>query len=143
MPTWQADFGIKKHTQHPQMFVYFLISVLVSYNGDEAAPTLVDRPDVESLQSKQTLFAVILSCISTIIICTWNSVHPNVPPPNKWNARWNRLALMFWMIVATELVLAWAVKQLFSALRQIRDEYNQSRRGRSDNIFMMLVQTMT
>ena len=55
------------------------------------------------------------------MICAWTSVHPNVPPPSKWQARWNRLNLMFWMI-ATELVLAWAVRQLFVA-REIRDEY--------------------
>ena len=51
-------------------------------------------------------------------------MHPNVPPPNPWKARWNRLRLMFWMIIAPELVLAWAVRQFFAA-REIRDEYNR------------------
>ena len=62
--------------------------------------------------------------MSTIIICAWTSVHPNVPPPNKWKARWSRLKLMFWMIVAPELVLAWGVRQHFAA-KDIRDIYNQ------------------
>ena len=31
---------------------------------------------------------------------------------------------MFWMIVAPELVLAWAIRQFFAA-RKIRDKYNE------------------
>ena len=118
-----------------RMFVYFLI--LFTYRYAEAAPILVDRADVSQdlnspLQLKRTLFGITWSCISTVIICAWTSVHPNVPPPNQWKARWNRLWLMFWMIIAPELVLAWAVRQFFAA-REIRDEYNRSRPGRSSN----------
>ena len=32
--------------------------------------------------------------------------------------------LMFWMVVAPELVLAWAVRQFFAA-KDIRDTYNE------------------
>ncbi len=77
---------------------------------------------------KRTLFGIIWSCISTMIICAWTSVHPNMPPPNKWKARWNRLRIVFWMIVAPELVLAWAVRQWFAA-REIRDAYNERHPG--------------
>ena len=35
---------------------------------------------------------------------------------------------MFWMVVAPELVLAWAVRQFFAA-KDIRDAYNNSREG--------------
>jgi len=35
---------------------------------------------------------------------------------------------MFWMIVAPELVLAWAVRQFFDA-KDIRDTYNESYPG--------------
>ena len=115
------------------MFVYFLISILLDYRIAGAAPILVDRADATQditspLHMKRTLFGVIWSCTSTTIICAWTSIHPNVPPPGEWKARWNRLKLMFWMIVAPELVLAWAVRQFFAA-RQIRDEYNRSRPG--------------
>ena len=37
---------------------------------------------------------------------------------------------MFWMVVAPELVLAWAVRQFFAA-KDIRDAYNNSREGKS------------
>jgi len=29
------------------------------------------------------------------MICAWTSVRPNVPLPSKWQARWNKLNLMF------------------------------------------------
>jgi len=35
---------------------------------------------------------------------------------------------MFWMIVAPELVLAWAARQFFAA-REIRDKFNQGITG--------------
>ena len=35
---------------------------------------------------------------------------------------------MFWMVVAPELVLAWAVRQFFAA-KDMRDAYNNSREG--------------
>ena len=36
--------------------------------------------------------------------------------------------MMFWMIVAPELVLAWAVRQYFGA-KDIRDTYNERHPG--------------
>ena len=125
------------------MFIYFLVSILVNYRSAEAAPILVNRADTpqdltSSIQLKRTLFGIIWSCISTVVICAWTSVHPNVPPPNQWKARWNRFKIMFWMVIAPELVLAWAVRQFFGA-RQIRDEYNRSRPGKSSNICTTLL----
>jgi len=112
------------------MFVYFIILIVVKYHLAGAASILVDRPQdlTWQLQSDRTLFSVIWTCVSTIIICAWTSVHPNVPPLNRWKARWNRLWVMFWMIVAPELVLAWAVRQFFAA-REIRDMYNDRHPG--------------
>ena len=80
--------------------------------------TSTDRPE-----QQRALFTIVWSCLSTVILCAWTSVHPNVPPPNRWKARWNRLRLMFWMVISPELVLAWAVRQFFAA-REIRDKYN-------------------
>ncbi len=40
---------------------------------------------------------------------------------------------MFWMIIAPELVLAWAVRQLFAA-RDIRDYYNSHHEGEQQEI---------
>jgi hypothetical protein len=110
------------------MFFYFLVLILFDYRNVDAVPILIDSPipnttDDSKCVMRRTLFGIIWSCVSTIIICAWTAVHPNVPPPNQWKARWKRLKIMFWMITAPELVLAWAVRQFFAA-RDIRDEYN-------------------
>jgi hypothetical protein len=75
-------------------------------------------------QPPRTLFGVAWSCILTVFICAWTSVHPNVPPRGRMGGLLARVKLMFWTIVAPELVLAWAVRQWFAA-REIRDIYNR------------------
>jgi len=115
------------------IFLYALFSVFSAYKAsgvfDLAARDEPSSPECSMSQIKRTLFGIIWSCLSTTILCAWTAVHPNVPPQSKWQARWNRLELMFWMIVAPELVLAWAVRQFFAA-KKIRDAYNNSREGK-------------
>jgi hypothetical protein len=118
-----------------RMFFYLLVLILLNYGSVDAVPILIDSSiatttDDSKSVMRRTLFGIIWSCVSTIIICAWTAVHPNVPPPNQWKARWNRVGLMFWMIIAPELVLAWAVRQFFAA-REIRDEYNSRHPGAS------------
>jgi hypothetical protein len=112
------------------MFFSFLVLVFPNYSNVDAVPILITpiTADYSKSVMRRTLFGIIWSCLSTIIICAWTAVHPNVPPPNRWRARWNRLKTMFWMIIAPELVLAWAVRQFFAA-REIRDEYNTRHPG--------------
>ena len=98
----------------PRMLVYFLFYVLLNYPKVEAVLIYIDWAESQQGPNsplERTLFGIVWSCVSTVIICAWSSVHSNVPPPNPWMARWNRLRLMFWMIIAPELVLAWAVRQ--------------------------------
>ena len=117
------------------ILLYALFSILSAYNA-RGAPVgygLAVRdeplsPEACKSQLKRTLFGIIWACVSTTILCAWTAVHPNVPPRSKWKARWRRLKLMFWMIVAPELVLAWAVRQFFGA-KDIRDTYNESHPG--------------
>ena len=123
------------------IFLYALLSVFSTYKASGAvAFDLATRdgplsPESNMGQIKRTLFGIIWSCLSTTILCAWTAVHPNVPPQNKWQARWNRLKLMFWMVVAPELVLAWAVRQFFAA-KEIRDAYNSSREGKCGQLLL-------
>jgi len=115
------------------MFLYAFFSVLsANASGAPVAFDLIaDEPlSTESCKGRlsRTLFGIIWSCASTTILCAWTAVHPNVPPRSKWKARWNRFQLMFWMIIAPELVLGWAVRQFFAA-KDIRDGYNESHTG--------------
>ena len=107
-----------------RMLLYVLSYLLLNYSNVDAVPVCVNRVETPLASNSRTLFGIVGSCVSTIFICAWTSVHPNVPPPNPWEVRWNRLRLMFWMMIAPEFVLAWAVRQFFAA-REIREEYNR------------------
>src|SRR6266540_3053518 len=110
---------------HNSIMSLILLSILSAYNGTVGTLNLTGRDEPLCPESCR--------CLSTTILCAWTAVHPNVPPRSKWQARWNRLKLMFWMIVAPELVLAWAVRQFFAA-RDIRDIYNESHPGEHNRV---------
>jgi len=111
----------------PQYFVLFL---LLGSRAAQVMPIdLSARAGIESnCPTKRTLFNITWNCISTIIICAWVSVHPNVPPSGHWKRLWLRLEMMFWTIIGPELMLAWAVRQWFAAW-EIRDTVNGTREG--------------
>ena len=81
-------------------------------------------------QQPRTLSSVVWSCVLTVVICAWTSVHPNLPPRRRKDALLRRIKLMFWTVVTPELVLAWAVRQWFAA-KEVRDIYNKPK-GRSN-----------
>ncbi|KAJ6552224.1 hypothetical protein DFH09DRAFT_925333, partial [Mycena vulgaris] len=70
------------------------------------------------------MFDIVLGCLTTIIACTWVSVHPNVPSPGQsWLALlWRRLRLMLVAIIAPELIVGFAARQFFVA-RRFSKEY--------------------
>src|SRR6266508_6850288 len=74
--------------------------------------------------TKRTLFNITWNCLSTTIICAWVSMHPNIPPSGFWRALRRRVEMMFWSIIAPELILACALRQ-WSAARETRDYYNE------------------
>jgi hypothetical protein len=93
---------------------------------EEVAPTQGEDPS--SCRSQRTLFNIIWGCVLTTIICAWVSIHPNIPPregPLKRALR--RLELMFWTVVAPEILPCWALNQLLAAIT-VRDVYN-NRKG--------------
>jgi hypothetical protein len=107
-----------------QMFFLLLCYLWLQY-GTQATPVPIREQasaQTSSTNSNRSLFNIIWSCVSTIIICTWVSVHPNVPPRSKLSALLRRIWMMFWTIIAPELVLAWAVRQ-WSAARMVKEEF--------------------
>ena len=82
----------------------------------------------------RSLFSLIWGCVSTLIICAWATVHPNIPPregPVKGTLR--RVELMFWAILAPEIFPAWALDQLLGAIT-VKDVYNEAK-GVSSYLF--------
>jgi len=105
-------------------------SNVTSLLWDTGMLSVVDSTGPEP-QSPRTLFGVAWSCTLTVLICAWTSVHPNVPPQAIRSRGWTRTKLMFWTIVAPELVLAWAVRQR-AAAKEVKNLYNE-RKGRENS----------
>ncbi|KAJ6565526.1 hypothetical protein DFH09DRAFT_875239, partial [Mycena vulgaris] len=81
-----------------------------------AAQILEPRASVDScddINNCRRLFDIVWGCLTTIFACTWVSVHPNVPPPNQsWLALlWRRLQMMFIVVIAPELMVAFPARQ--------------------------------
>ena len=77
--------------------------------------------------SQRTLSDIIWGCVSTTIICAWAAIHPNIPPRERpVKATLRRLELVFWTIVAPEILPAWALNQHFAAMT-IRNLYNKKK----------------
>ena len=89
--------------------------------GEEGLSSFVDY------RSRRTLFNIILGCVSTMIICAWAVIHPNIPPrEGPFKATLRRLELMLWTVVAPEILPAWALNQRLAAMT-IRDLYNEGK----------------
>jgi hypothetical protein len=83
----------------------------------------------------RTLLSIIWSCITTILLCTWVAIHPNVPEPvdtrdmGFWRKRAHQLSCFFndkmvmfiCALLVPEYILAWAIRQFLMA-RKIAKE---------------------
>ncbi|KAJ7466993.1 hypothetical protein FB451DRAFT_403168 [Mycena latifolia] len=90
-------------------------SVAQSYTLDPRVAARVDSCD--DINSCRRLFDIVWGCLTTIFACTWVSVHPNVPPPNLSQVLLlrRRLRMMFVAIIAPELMVGFAARQLCAA----------------------------
>ena len=66
---------------------------------------------------QRTIWGILWSCLATIFACSWVSVHPNIPAPNEssWRVLLRRLELMFWAVIAPEMIIFWALRQWLGA----------------------------
>ncbi|KAJ7257632.1 hypothetical protein C8J57DRAFT_1721021 [Mycena rebaudengoi] len=91
----------------------FLVHTLSGHNLNLRATALTDSCD--DINNCRKLFDIIWGCLITIFACTWVSVHPNVPPPNKSPLAllWRRLKMMLIAIIAPEVMVGFAARQFF------------------------------
>ena len=120
----------KGKDQSNMLCFLLLFSVLsqANYCVGSGLPTVsAHAPDSESAPSPvaqsgcsiktRTHFEIIWSCISTLFICTWVSIHPNIPPRDEGHlcSLWRRIKLMLWTLLVPELILLWAIRQWLAA----------------------------
>ena len=85
-------------------------------------------PSCDDPNGCRSLTDIIWSCVLTTLLCTWASVHPNIPGPDeKWpRITLRRVGLMLVSLVAPEAIIAWAWRQ-----RQLATRLAESQKGES------------
>jgi hypothetical protein len=109
-----------------------LISVYLSRQGINALPVSAivgkEAPAAvcSDLDSCRTLSDILLSCLVTLLSCTWVSIHPNVPGPNEhwFKSGMRRAGLMLLALTAPEFIILMALRQWISA-RAIARKYKR------------------
>ena len=112
------------------MFTLFLIHSLsvralpVPVIDDSSPPS-----SCKDYDNYRSLLSIIWSCITTIFLCTWVAVHPNVAEPvdtrdmEFWRKCGNQISCFFkdklvmfiCALLVPEYVLAWAIRQFLMA----------------------------
>lgn len=118
----------------------FLATVLYAflYSSGKAAPLFphskTSNPVLESFTSldeahigvtcPRQRINIIWTCLATILAASWVSVHPNMPHPDDSMVKKSlrRLELMFWAVITPELIIFWAMRQWYGALK-IKKEF--------------------
>ena len=123
------------------MLFLVLIYYLARGASINASPTPIfnnrsSENSCTNLTHCRTIWNIVWSCLSTIFLCTWVAVHPNIPSPRKREAKnrfqkWvrnpllsfaeHRLPLFVCALLVPEYVLAWAIRQYLTA-RKIASE---------------------
>ncbi|KAH9952765.1 hypothetical protein BC827DRAFT_1274197 [Russula dissimulans] len=89
--------------------------------GLQSPPVLardqLQSPSCNDLYNCRSLWDIIRSCAVTIFLCTWVSVHPNIPGPDEgWpRVTIRRVGLMLATLVVPEAIIAWALRQRLAA----------------------------
>jgi hypothetical protein len=110
------------------MIILFILSSLFLHD-DVLAKPLLQQPLYATFEipsyphsfnielTTRTTGNIIWSCLTTVFVCLWVVVHPNIPGPHD-SMFLTRLKIMGCMLIAPELVIVWAGRQ-WSAARNI------------------------
>ncbi|KAF8648114.1 hypothetical protein AX16_006398 [Volvariella volvacea WC 439] len=66
---------------------------------------------------ERTIFDILYSCLGVIFLCTYISIHHNIPDQNdSWTRKtWLKLRTMLYAMLAPEVVIVWALRQRIMA----------------------------
>src|SRR5277367_4688215 len=113
------------------LFVYLLSTraLPVPAVGETSAPS-----SCKDFDNCRSLLSIIWSCITTIFLCTWVAVHPNVPEPVDTQEMdfWpkcvhktlcffkTKVAMFICALLVPEYILAWAIRQRLVARKMVK-----------------------
>jgi hypothetical protein len=112
-------------------FVYLLSARALPVPAVDKANT---PSSCEDINNCRTLLDIIWSCITTVFLCTWVAVHPNVPEPvdtqdmDFWPERVHEIScfsktkvvMFICTLLVPEYVLAWAIRQRLMARKIVK-----------------------
>jgi hypothetical protein len=118
------------------LFLFFIHFLSASVQADPAIRERGTAPSCDNINECRTLLGIIWSCLTTIFLCTWVAVHPNIPRQEDLRDKTflqkyrhkvsrffqNKLPLFLCTLFIPEYVLAWAIRQRLGA-RRISEEY--------------------
>ncbi len=104
-----------------------LLALLLATQAKVAPSHIAREEDPPSCVDYRSLSNIVWGCVSTTIICASAAIHPNIPPrEGPFKGALRRLELIFWTVVAPEILPCWALNQLLAALT-VRDVYNKAK----------------
>ncbi|KAI9453892.1 hypothetical protein F5148DRAFT_985395, partial [Russula earlei] len=79
------------------------------------------------------------SCAVTILLCTWVSVHPNIPSPYESQARVavRRVGLMLAALFVPEAMIGWALRQRLAAVELAKNHKGLLRGGMDSDSWIL------
>ncbi|KAG1725935.1 hypothetical protein EDB19DRAFT_251911 [Suillus lakei] len=104
----------------------YLVVVIRAAPTTNSTATTSDGSEAP-LFTTRTLWNIVSSCIITLFACIYSAIHPNIPSPQDSPVLilWRRLGIMIMALIFPELIIAWAMRQWFSA-RQVTKEFKES-----------------
>ncbi|KAG1729769.1 hypothetical protein EDB19DRAFT_1913199 [Suillus lakei] len=108
------------------VFLVYLVVVIRAAPTTNSTATTSDSSE-SPLFTTRTLWNIVTSCIITLFACIYSAIHPNIPSPQDSPVLilWRRLGIMIMALIFPELIIAWAMRQWFSA-RQVTKEFKES-----------------
>ncbi|KAG2051791.1 hypothetical protein BDR06DRAFT_573822 [Suillus hirtellus] len=113
--------------------VFFCI-ILYLVGVIQAAPTInatnittSDNVEAPSFTTR-TLGTIIFSSVLTLFACIYSAIHPNISSPKESGHHyiiWRQLSMTIMALIAPELIVAWAMRQWFSA-HQVTRQFERS-----------------
>ena len=112
-------------------FVYLLSARALPVPAVDKESTPSSCKDIDNCR---TLLGIIWSCVTTVFLCTWVAVHPNVPEPvdtqdmDFWHKCVhvtscffkNKVVMFICALLLPEYILAWAIRQRLVARRIVK-----------------------
>jgi hypothetical protein len=141
-----------------RMLFLFLVHVLTTWaSSPPAVPTvefLSASSSCKDIHNCRTLLGIIWSCITTVFLCTWVAIHPNIPEPvvtepqdkdipepviTRVREFWHKcthkisssfgdkILLFICALLVPEYILAWAIRQHLMARKIAKENGTSSR----------------